>query len=346
MQPPGDKPWLLYGILGASLATNLIMAIWWPTCSGDCAQPTAVPAAPMAAPAAPEAGVVAPAVPAEPAAPTEGLAAAGDYQVFHGTVTENLARTFQGGVGEGADAIAAVYTREFVWDLDLRKDMQKGDLVTMIYRGAGSDVDMPFASLKSGKLGRELKAYRFQAPGDTHPSYWFPDGTEVPYRLKDGPLEQYIQITSLLDDRLGHKGWDLKADEGEPVHAPRAGRVERTNWSFAGNGNSVEVAQDDGVHAFYLHLSRTDVKPGDHVTKGQVIGLVGNTGHSTAPHLHYQVERNDRVIDPGEYHGTFRRTLPPEAMPAFQQEMARLDAMVGAGATPPAPAATATPAAP
>ncbi|MFH1467186.1 MAG: M23 family metallopeptidase, partial [Pseudomonadota bacterium] len=242
------------------------------------------------------------------------------------------------GVGENADAVAAVFTRQVTWDLDMRRDLQKGDTLVALYRiDEKGDIDMPVSFLRSGKLGRELKAYRYQAPGDEHPSYWYPDGTEVPFRLKDGPLEQYIQITSLLDDRVGHKGWDLKAAEGAPIHSPRAGRVERINWNFSGNGNCAEVVQDDGVHAIYLHLSRTDVKPGDRVTKGQVIGLVGNTGHSTAPHLHYQVERGGKVIDPGEYHGTYRRSLPADAMPAFQQEMARLDAMVGGTAPLPLP---------
>ncbi len=331
MQPPGGKPWLLFGLLGASLATNLVMALWWPDCPSESPEPAAalqvepVPAASSDPAATTNEAEVARAAAATPL----GL---GDYQLVQGVVEANLARTFQGLLVRDADAVNAVFARQFVWDLDLRRDLQKGDEVTAVFLIDDlGDIDMPLAKFRSNKLGRELATYRFQAPGDDNASYWFPDGTEVPYRLIDGPIDQYIQITALLDDRRGHEGWDFKAPEGAPVQSPKAGRVERSNWNHAMNGNCLEIVQDDGVHALYLHLSRNDVKPGDRITAGQQVGLVGNTGRSTSAHLHYQVEKAGKVLDPGDYHETFRRTLPPEAMPAFQQEMAHLEAMVGAG---------------
>ncbi len=337
MQPPGGKPWLLFGLLGASLATNLVMALWWPSCEQDCAPAVTAEVMPAA-----ETGPVAdPADPAladaEPGAAMMGepVAAPADmqgYQVIHGVVEANLARTFQDLGIDSADAVSAVFSRQFAWDLDLRRDLQKGDTITAVYKiGADGDIDMPLAWFDSNKLGKALEAYRFTAPGDVHPSYWYTDGTEVPYRLENGPIDQYVQITSLLDDRRGHDGWDFKAPEGTPITSPKAGRVDRANWNHAANGNCIEVVQSDGVRALYLHLSRNDVKPGDSVSAGQQIGLVGNTGRSTSAHLHYQLERGDKVLDPGEYHGTTRRTLPPEAMSAFQQEMARMKAMVEAG---------------
>ena len=332
MQPPGGKPWLLFGLLGASLATNLVMALWWPSCEQDCAPAVAADAAPaqpeLTSAADPMDG---PGAAMQPAATTEPVSLAG-YQVVRGVVEANLARTFQDLGIDNADAVSAVFSRQFAWDLDLRRDLQKGDTITAIYSiDERGDIDMPLAWFDSKKLGKALQAYRFQAPGDDNPSYWYPDGTEVPYRLVDGPIQQYVQITSLLDDRRGHDGWDFKALEGTPIVSPKAGRVEKTNWNHAANGNCVEVVHSDGVRALYLHLSRNDVKPGDSVTAGQQIGLVGNTGRSTNAHLHYQLEQGDKVLDPGDYHGTTRRQLPPEAKGAFQQEMARLDAMVEAG---------------
>ena len=79
----------------------------------------------------------------------------------------------------------------------------------------------------------------------------------------------------------------------------------------------------------YLHLSKNLVKPGDRVAAGDTIAEVGNTGRSTSAHLHYQLEKRGEVLDPGQHHGTLRRRLPAEAMPAFEAEMARLDALVG-----------------
>jgi murein DD-endopeptidase len=336
MQPPGGKPWLLFGLLGASLATNLVMALWWPDSPKDC-EPTAEVDAAVPTPAtdpAPEITVAEGPAAGDPMAP-EPVAIpvdAGDYQVIHGVVEANLARTFQDLGIDSADAVSAVFSRQFAWDLDLRRDLQKGDTITAVYSiDETGDIDMPLAWFDSRKLGRALKAYRFQAPGDDNPSYWYPDGTEVPYRLENSPIQQYIQITSLLDDRRGHEGWDFKAPEGTPIYSPKPGRVERENWNHAMNGNCLEVVQSDGVHALYLHLSRNDVKPGDSVSAGQQIGAVGNTGRSTAAHLHYQLEKGGKVLDPGSYPGTTRRKLPPEAMGAFQQQMARLDAIVEAG---------------
>ena len=333
MQPPGGKPWLLFGLLGASLATNLVMALWWPSGDQDCEPATVAEAQPdddatMADPTEPAPGT-------EPTMAPQPVAAPADmagFSVIHGVVEANLARTFQDLGIDSADAVSAVFSRQFAWDLDLRRDLQKGDTITAVYRiDDRGDIDMPLAWFDSKKLGKHLQAYRFQAPGDDNPSYWYPDGTEVPYRLVGGPIDQYIQITSLLDDRRGHDGWDFKAPEGTPIVSPKAGRIEKSNWNHAANGNCVEVIQSDGVRALYLHMSRNDVEPGASVSAGQQIGAVGNTGRSTNAHLHYQLEKAGKVLDPGDYHGTTRRQLPPEAMPAFEQEMAKLDAMVEAG---------------
>lgn len=333
MQPPGGKPWLLFGLLGASLATNLVMALWWPDCPDNCVEPDAMAASAEAAPPSAAEPAVADAAATEMAPdPVAAPADMAGYELVKGVVEANLARTFQGIVEQNADAVNAVFARQFVWDLDLRRDLQKGDEVTALYlideRG---DIDMPLAKFYSHKLGKELAAYRYQAPGDDNPSFWYPDGTEVPYRLVDGPMAQYIQITALLDDRRGHDGWDFKAVEGTPIVSPKAGRVERSNWNHAANGNCLEIVQDDGVHALYLHMSRNDVKAGERVSAGQQIGAVGNTGRSTSAHLHYQLEKGGKVLDPGEYHGTTRRSLPAEAMSGFQQEIVRLDAMATSG---------------
>lgn len=166
---------------------------------------------------------------------------------------------------------------------------------------------------------RILGAYRWQAPGDRFPSYWSDDGTEVPRRLVEGPLQDYEQITSLLKDRPTHAGMDFKTPIGTPVRSPRAGTVTRTNWNHAANGNCIEVRFVDGTLAKFLHLNENLVAEGDRVMAGMEIAKSGNTGHSTGAHLHYQLERGGRVIDPIEYHGTLRRQLPDAALPTFQR---------------------------
>ena len=87
--------------------------------------------------------------------------------------------------------------------------------------------------------------------------------------------------------------------------------------------------------AFFLHLSEVaaDLRPGSKITKGQVVAMSGNTGHSFAPHLHYQIMNPaGTVLDPFVTEGTVRRSLPDDAKPAFEKEVARLDDLMKRGA--------------
>jgi murein DD-endopeptidase MepM/ murein hydrolase activator NlpD len=97
-----------------------------------------------------------------------------------------------------------------------------------------------------------------------------------------------------------HEGIDLAAPYGTPVVAPAAGTVERVTVQ-TGYGNVLEIDHGNGVETKYAHLSRIDVHVGQHVTRGQPIAAVGNTGLSTGPHLHYEVHVNGKVVDPLTY---------------------------------------------
>jgi len=101
-------------------------------------------------------------------------------------------------------------------------------------------------------------------------------------------------------DAQFHPGVDLGADYGEVVHAAAAGTVASAGWD-GGFGEKIDIDHGNGYHTWYAHLSRMDVQPGSFVHKGQAIGLVGSTGFSTGPHLHYQVMLNGSPIDPEPY---------------------------------------------
>jgi murein DD-endopeptidase MepM/ murein hydrolase activator NlpD len=94
-----------------------------------------------------------------------------------------------------------------------------------------------------------------------------------------------------------HKGLDLEADYGTPVHATAAGTVASAGWD-GGFGIKVDIDHGNGYHTWYAHLSRASVNAGARVTKGQLIALSGSTGSSTGPHLHYQLMRDGQPIDP------------------------------------------------
>jgi murein DD-endopeptidase MepM/ murein hydrolase activator NlpD len=111
--------------------------------------------------------------------------------------------------------------------------------------------------------------------------------------------------------------------------SPKAATVTRVNWNTRANGSCIELRYADGTLARFLHLSEARVKKGQHVRPGQTIALSGNSGNSTAPHLHYELSKGKTYVDPLAYHGTVRRRLEEAAMPDFNREMARLDGLLG-----------------
>lgn len=94
-----------------------------------------------------------------------------------------------------------------------------------------------------------------------------------------------------------HKGVDLDTDYGTDVRAGAAGTVIAAAYD-GGYGNKIEIDHGNGFHTWYCHLQRIDVRPGQYVKKAEHIALVGSTGASTGPHLHYQIMRDGQAIDP------------------------------------------------
>jgi murein DD-endopeptidase MepM/ murein hydrolase activator NlpD len=100
-----------------------------------------------------------------------------------------------------------------------------------------------------------------------------------------------------------HGGIDIDGEKGDPVMAPANGIVTKAGW-HGGYGNLIEIDHGNGLTTRYGHLSQGNVYIGDTVRRGQLIGLIGSTGRSTGPHLHYELRVNDKPINP-------RRLLPP-----------------------------------
>ena len=104
----------------------------------------------------------------------------------------------------------------------------------------------------------------------------------------------------LTGERKHHDGVDLAAAQGTPIRSAAEGVV-----SFAGErngyGNVVIVDHAGGLQTLYAHQSRMGVAEGERVARGQVIGAVGSTGHSTGPHLHFEVRQGGKAVDPLPY---------------------------------------------
>jgi murein DD-endopeptidase MepM/ murein hydrolase activator NlpD len=109
-------------------------------------------------------------------------------------------------------------------------------------------------------------------------------------------------ITSPFGWRWGrmHEGIDLGAAYGAPIAAAGAGTVIYAGW-LGGYGNLTVIDHGGGLATAYGHQSQIAVTVGQQVARGQTIGYVGSTGHSTGPHLHFEVRVNGQAVDPLGY---------------------------------------------
>lgn len=113
-----------------------------------------------------------------------------------------------------------------------------------------------------------------------------------------------MRIHPIYKTRMHHDGMDFSAPRGTDVYATGKGVVSRVVYSRQrrGYGTFIEIDHGYGYKTLYAHLEEVLVRRGEEVKRGDVIGLVGNTGASTAPHVHYEVKRNNRHIDPINYY--------------------------------------------
>ncbi len=98
-----------------------------------------------------------------------------------------------------------------------------------------------------------------------------------------------------------HYGIDFTAPRGTPIHSTGDGKVEKILYKKTGYGTHVIINHGYGYKTLYAHMSKVDVKVGDEVKRGNVIGKVGNTGSSTAPHCHYEVIYQGQKVNPLNY---------------------------------------------
>ena len=98
--------------------------------------------------------------------------------------------------------------------------------------------------------------------------------------------------------RKMHEGMDFTAKTGTPIYAAGDGVVERADNTASGFGNHIVIRHGFGYETLYAHLSRYKCKAGQRIKRGDIIGYVGSTGRSEGPHLHYEVHKNGKVVNP------------------------------------------------
>jgi len=150
-----------------------------------------------------------------------------------------------------------------------------------------------------GELAVQVQAYRSFSPGT--PSNLILD------KPVNGPLSSKFGVRRFFngEERNPHAGLDFAVPAGTPIKSPAAGKVILIgNYFF--NGNTVFVDHGQGFISMFCHMSKIDVKVGDAVPRGGIVGRVGSTGRATGPHMHWNVSLNDARVDPAIFIGAFQ----------------------------------------
>jgi hypothetical protein len=249
-----------------------------------------------------------------------------------GTVGADLTRSLQqAGVPErqGREYVAALATA-----IDLGSGLSVADRFDLvILQEDGTLGELAFAGLD--RVGRsDLELVKWTDGKETR---WinadgldpYPQGMGMPVagRVSSGFGQRFHPV---LGHRRMHNGVDLAAPSGAPIVAAASGRVIAAGW-HGGHGRQVAIAHRDGIKTTYSHMSSIAAAPGSYVRQGQVIGYVGSSGLSTGPHLHYEVYRNGKLVNPLTVKLT-RSPLLGEELHAFRSRLRGLLMASGSGA--------------
>lgn len=112
-----------------------------------------------------------------------------------------------------------------------------------------------------------------------------------PFGMRNHPIQKVYKI---------HEGVDISSSKGQPIFAAASGVVEYSGYSD-GYGYNIKIDHKNGFRTIYGHSSKLLVKKGDIITKGQKIALIGSTGNSTGPHLHFEIRIGNTPVNPTEY---------------------------------------------
>jgi murein DD-endopeptidase MepM/ murein hydrolase activator NlpD len=247
------------------------------------------------------------------------------------------------------DREIAALADAFSYDVDFQRDVRPGDEFELVferfYDDEGNTVrtgDLLFVALDSRRGPRAF--YQFLAPGDSRPDWYDAEGKSARKFLMRTPING-ARLSSgygmrrhpILGYSRMHRGTDFAAPTGTPILAAGDGTIIRAG-RYGGYGNYVRIRHANGYETAYAHMSRyaRGVRAGVRVRQGQVIGYVGTTGRSTGPHLHYEVLRRGRQINPINLRVANGRNLTGRALELFQIERARIDTLrqVRASETP------------
>ena len=229
----------------------------------------------------------------------------------------------------------------FSFDVDFQREIRSGDAFEVYFeRYADEDGRI----VKEGNIlfarmtlrGKEFELYRYTPEDSKRSDYFDPKGHSVRKALLRTPVDG-ARLTSGFGKRrhpiLGysrmHKGIDFGAKRGTPIRAAGDGTVERAS-RYGGYGKFIRIRHNGTYKTAYAHLNgyASGIKKGARVKQSQIIGYVGSTGRSTGPHLHYEVLKDGKHVNPLSLRLPSGRRLEGVQLTAFQESVLQLEAEI------------------
>ncbi len=237
------------------------------------------------------------------------------------------------------DKVIVQFSQIYAHSVDFQRDIRAGDRFEMLFELYRDHKGNP---IKAG----DLVFTSFAPHGKTSQYYLYEDskGHEGYYDAKGKGAKRMLMRTPIngarLTSRFGyrkhpikgyrkkHKGVDFGAPRGTPIMAGGTGTITHAG-RYGGYGNYIRIRHSDGYSTAYGHMKgfARGIKRGVHVRQGQTIGYVGTTGLSTGPHLHYEVLKNGRQINPMRLATLTGKPLPKSERANFQKRVAKIKAL-------------------
>lgn len=246
----------------------------------------------------------------------------------------------------GQPELAVMLAEVFQWDVDFLRDVREGDsFVALVDRQSVDGRFYRYGTLFAARFvndGRVLDAVAFPDENG-RVGYYDLEGRPLRKQFLRSPLK-FSRVTSrfsmsrfhpVLKRRMPHYGVDYGAPVGTPVLVTADGRVSHVGRK-SGAGRMVTVRHANGYETNYLHLSRygSGIRTGVRVGQGQVIGYVGSSGLSTAPHLDYRVRKNGQWVNPLTISSPPARPLDESRLQRFLSHAVAILVVLEGGAPP------------
>lgn len=262
-----------------------------------------------------------------------------EVKTLSGVIAGNLSSSMnKAGV---PSKVVANFINIFAYSIDFRRDIKKGDKFEIIFENHltpdGKLVktgNILYASLQLRK--DKIALYRYKDKSG-NVDYYDEKGYAMKKTLYRKPLAfQAARISSPFGKRrhpikkkiIVHWGVDYAAPKGTAIYAGGDGVVQKAGWN-GGYGKYIKIRHNSEYSTAYGHMSKIakGIRPGTRVKQGQIIGYVGSTGLSTGPHLHYEVVKNGKRVNPLKIKAAAGENLKGKELKSFKQEVAEVKSL-------------------